>query len=307
MLGGANASTNPSDYKTPYQDRPQIMGMINQGYGSAGGRAAPTVDPAFRNAQLQQLGQLQSIASGQQQGAGELAAQRQAQNALAAQQANARMVRGSGSGMAMLGAQRQSAGIGVNAAGQAQQAAMQDQMNAQNMLAQVGAQGRSGDLGVAGMQQQQMSINDQAQLAYLSQLTGMDANQLQAQMQAYQAAGQRQGILGGLISAGAQVGGAALMHSDKNLKKDIKDGGRDVDDALSKLSPKHYSYKDPAHGEGARVGIMAQDLERSKLGRVVVFNAPAGKALDVNKALSLSLAANARLHERVSKLEKMKR
>lgn len=303
LLGGMNASTNPSNYHTPYQHQGQIEGMINSGYANAGNRQAPNIDPAFRNAQLQQMQQLQGIAAGTQQGAGELAAQRQAQNSLAMQQAGARMARGGNAGNALLGAQRQMAGIGANAAGQSQQAALQDQQAAQGLLAQVGAQGRAGDLGVGQLQQNQMSINDQAQLQYLSQLTGMDQAQLMAQIQAMQAATQQQGMLGGLLQAGGTLGGAAIMHSDERLKTDVRDGADDVDQALAALRPKSYRYRDEKHGKGERVGIMAQDLEKSKMGRLVVFEAKDGKALDVNKALSLSLAANARLHERVSKLE----
>ena len=256
MLGGMNASTNPSDYKTPYQDRGQILGQINQGFNDVRGRQAPTIDPAFRNAQLAQMGQLQGIASGQQQGAGELAVQRQGQNALAAQQAMAHMARGGNAGMAMLGAQRNAAGIGVNTAGQAQQAAMGDQMNAQGLLAGITNSGRSGDLGVAGMQQQQMGMNDQATLAYLSQLTGMDQGQLAAQMQAMQAANSKQGLAGGLLQLGGTLGGAAIM-SDESVKDDIIDGSDSVDEMLSKLHAKKYRYKDSKHGDGMRVGVMA--------------------------------------------------
>lgn len=211
IFGGMGASSNPNDYRQQYAHQGTIDNTINQGLRDTYNRAAPTIDPAFRNAQLQQLGQLQGIASGQQQGAGELATQRQAANAIAAQQAGARMARGGGAGQALLGAQRQMAGLGVNAAGQAQQAALQDQMNAQGLLAQVGAQGRAGDLGVGQLQQNQMGMNDQARLQYLSQLTGMDQNQLMAAMANMQNQQSQQGILGGLLSAGGQIGGAYMM------------------------------------------------------------------------------------------------
>lgn len=307
MLGGLGSSTNPSDYKTPYADSSQIHGVISGGLNQVQNRAAPTIAPDFRNAQLAQMGQLQGIASGQQQGAGELAVQRQAQQAMASQQAMAHMARGGNAGMAMLGAQRQGAGIGANAAGQGQMAAMQDQQGAQGLLAGLANSGRAGDLGVAGMQQQQTGQNDQATMGYLQQLTGMDQGQIAAQIAAMQANNAKSGWIGGLMQTGAQVAaGLATHHSDERLKTNIRDGRAEVDEALSHLVAKSYSYKDQKHGEGQRVGIMAQDLERSRIGRDIVYDAPDGKALDVNRALSLSLAANARLHERVSELERRK-
>jgi hypothetical protein len=48
---------------------------------------------------------------------------------------------------------------------------------------------------------------------------------------------------------------------------------------------------------------MAQDLERSAAGKRIVSETSDGKMLDVNKALSASLAASARLNERVRTLE----
>lgn len=308
LFGGLGASTNVGDYTNgaQYQSNGLIQSATGQGIAQNMGQAAPTIAPDFRNAQLAQMAQLQAIASGQQMGAGELAAQRQGQNAAAQQMAMAHMARGGNAALAQLGAQRQVAGIGVNTAGQSQQAAMQDQMNAQGTLAGITNAGRAGDLGVAGMQQNQQSINNTGALGYLGALGNMDQGQLAAATASMQAKNQQQGMLGGLMQVGGTLGGAAIMHSDEALKTNIKDAGRMVDEALSQLAAKHYSYKDEKHGKGARIGILAQDMERSEVGRSIVLDAEDGKALDVNKALSLSLAANARLHQRLSKLEASK-
>jgi hypothetical protein len=234
-----------------YQDRSQIQGIINSGLqgidnrrapqttGAAMSQAAqldPTQQAQFRQMQMNQANQLAGIAGGQQQGAGELAAQRQVSNALAGQMAMARMARGANAGAAQLGAARQSAGIGITGAGMGQQAAMQDQMNAQGMLSNALSGARGQDIGMAGqnagfqqqtnlanqsaMNQQQlanlnaqlqtMGMNDQARLGYLQQLTGMDANQLQASMQAYGLQQQNTGMFGSLLSAGGQIGAAYL-------------------------------------------------------------------------------------------------
>lgn len=198
-----------------YQDRDKILALINQGYGAGGltSYQAPQLsmpDQAFRNAQLQQLGQLQGVASGQQQGAGELAVQRQYANALAAQQAQARMARGANAALAYRNAADQSAALGSSAAGMGQQAAMQDQMNAQGMIGQTAAAGRQADFNTAnanaGYQQGAQQLNSANYLALLNSLSGMSGNQLGAQTAYAQAQQQRNdALLGAGMSAAGQV------------------------------------------------------------------------------------------------------
>lgn len=290
MFGGG--VTSPGDYykQNPYAQ--QVMGM-----GMA--QVDPTQQAQFRNAQMQQLGQLQRIAGGQQQGAGELAVQRQVQNALAAQQAQARMARGGqNAALAMRQGARNAAGIGLSGAGQAQQAAMGDQMNAQGLLANVAGQGRQQDLGLAGQ-------NAQLQQGYQQLLGNMGQGELSSMASMYGAAQQNPGMLGGLMQgAGGLLGGISDLVSDERLKTDVSDAGNDIDEMLGKLLPKAYVYKDKRHGAGKRVGIMAQDMERSKAGRTVVKERPVGKVLDVAAAISAALASAARLHHRLSKVER---
>lgn len=308
MLGGLAAGEAP---EAKFQHQGQLEGLINQGLGIAGNRQAPQVasgpQDQFRSGQMSQVGQLQGIASGQQKGAGELAAGRQAQNALAAQQAMARMGRGPNAALAARNAAQNAAGINLAASGMAQQSALQDQQMAQNALSQALGQGRGQDLQLAGqnaqLQAQTNSQNDALYQAMLGQLYGMDRDQMAQQFAAWQANKSQQGMLPGLISAGGQIGAAAAMSDARQKVLEPEDAGERVDEMLSKISPMVYSYRDQKYGEGARVGIMAQDLERSELGRGVVDETPEGKMLDVNKALSLALAAVARLNERVSELE----
>jgi hypothetical protein len=262
------------------------------------GQAAPQLNGGpqqqFRNDQMQQIGQLQGIASGQQQGAGELAVQRQVANAQAAQQAQARMARGgSNAALAYRGAANNTAGIGLAGAGQSQQAALQDQMNAQQMLGQQLNQGRQQDIGLAGQNAQlQAGQNALGMQGYL----GLGGQNLAAQ----QAAAQQQNALtGGLLNA---AGGIA-MYSDEDLKENVSDGGKAIDKMLDGIHAKSYRYKDQANGKGQRVGVMAQDMAKSPLGSSAVTHIGPHLALDVNKAVSAALAASARLHERVKSLE----
>jgi hypothetical protein len=294
LFGGLGQSTNPADYQVANPQQGAINGML----GQQAAQVDPTQQAAFRQMQLQQAQQLQAIASGQQQGAGELAAQRQVQNALAAQQAQAHMARGANSALAFRNAANNAAGIGLSGAGMSQQAAMQDQQAAQNALTGALGQGRGQDLSMAG---QNASLRQNQYGQNLGALTGLNGQQLGAQGQAMGATLGQQGIMGGLLGAA----GTVIAASDENLKTDISDAGADIDEMLSNLTAKTYRYKDEAkYGEGPRAGIMAQDLQKSKAGSALVAALPDGHlGFDVNKAVSAALASAARLNERMRKLE----
>lgn len=102
---------------------------------------------------------------------------------------------------------------------------------------------------------------------------------------------------------GAGVGVLGAIYSDERLKKDIKSGAKDADDFIASLSPKSFTYKDQRHGKGDRVGIMAQDLEKTKAGRMAVLDTPAGKQVDTAHLSGALAAATARLGERLDALE----
>jgi hypothetical protein len=216
MFGGTGKTPGDYQQQSQFQDRGQIQNYIQSGMAGVNGRTAPqaTQQSAFAPMQMNQAQQLAAIASGQQKGAGELAAQRQVQTALAGQQAQARMARGGNAALAMRNAATNQAGIGLSGAGMAQQAALQDQMNAHQLLTGALGQGRGQDqqMALANLDAQLRSrgMDDAQRIAYLQQLTGMNAAQLQAQMAAYGAGTQDKGMAGSLLAAGGQVLGAAL-------------------------------------------------------------------------------------------------
>ena len=295
LFGGMGASTNPSDYAVRNPQQGQITGMMGQGPA----QLDPSQQAQFRAMQLAQAQQLQRIASGQAQGAGELAAQRQVQNAIAAQQAQARMARGMNSGLAMRNAANNAAGIGLAGAGQAQQAALQDQSNAMGQLTGALGSARGQDIGFAGQNAQ--FANDRYN-NNLNSLTTLNGQQLNAQQNAMQTAVNQPGIAGGLLNAGGAVLGS--IFSDETLKTDVKDAASEIDAMLDHLVAKTYRYKDEAKlGAGERTGIMAQDLQKSKSGAAIVHPTPIGLALDPGKAVSAALASAARLNQRLRKLE----
>ena len=100
------------------------------------------------------------------------------------------------------------------------------------------------------------------------------------------------------------------MFSDRKVKKNIRAakssdlmGTKAIDGFLNDLYAYQYNYKDPAHGEGKQVGVMAQDLEKSQLGKQMVENTPQGKMVDYGHGLAAILASQANIHSRLKELE----
>ena len=266
MFGGMGQAPDPN--KGKFTDRDYILDQVHNGVTNAQNRDAPQatntrvapvmtgqaaqLDPSQMNsarAQAQQVADMQMrIATGQQAGAGELAAQRQAVRSAAQQQAFAASQRGGNAALAARTGARNMADIGVNAAGQAQQAAITDQANAMGQLNQNLGTMRGQDIDAAnananlkqsmnlanlsaenqrvfqqaGLDQstslanmqarlQTMGMNDQAALAYLSQLMGVNQAELAARMGQEQVALGQKGFVGDLLATGGQVAAAAAM------------------------------------------------------------------------------------------------
>ncbi len=88
---------------------------------------------------------------------------------------------------------------------------------------------------------------------------------------------------------------AAMYFSDERLKTNIEE----IDKTEIKEMKKHlkayaFNYKSSEHGKGDWVGVMAQDLEKSKLGKtLVVHDSEGNKQIDLRKVLSMFLATMA--------------
>lgn len=93
-----------------------------------------------------------------------------------------------------------------------------------------------------------------------------------------------------LIGQGAGI--AALAFSDERLKTDVSViDPKDVKEFKKSLTPYLFEYISNEHGEGQWAGVMAQDLEKSKLGKLIVVEDKDGnKQIDIKKAVSLLLA-----------------
>lgn len=72
---------------------------------------------------------------------------------------------------------------------------------------------------------------------------------------------------------------------------------------MASLRPQSYKYKDEGSDSARRPGIMAQDMEKTPEGAAIVEQTPMGKAINLNRAVSLSLASQADMQQRLKNLE----
>lgn len=114
-------------------------------------------------------------------------------------------------------------------------------------------------------------------------------------------------------SAGKDGGGKAAASSDVSLKENMnqseKSGSEMVEEFLNALKSYTYNYKDKENNgqknpEGKVTSVMAQDLEKSKLGKQMVIDGPDGKMVDYGQGMAPLFAAIAELNQRTKKLEK---
>jgi len=92
--------------------------------------------------------------------------------------------------------------------------------------------------------------------------------------------------------------------SDERLKTNVEDGSKDVRSFLDAIGTHKYDYKNDAYGEpGKHVSVMAQELEKTELGKRAVIDTPIGKVVNYGKLLPTTVAAQADLHKRLKALE----
>lgn len=315
--------------------------LYNQQALSAAGSAtlARAQDYEGLGYQRQALGSLYNTMSGAGPSVAQQQLNRGLQSAQAAQAATAASARGGGANLAAaqrLGAEQQAA-LGAQANEQAAMVRAQEVLGAQGQYGNMANAVRQASQGSLGLEQQrelayrqmaqqgdlaQLQSNaarDQARIDYAMRKAAIEAGLSEGQANRDQqmigagasAIGAGIGFVAGGPAGGAAgykageiIGGRGTRNwSDRNLKTDIRDGSNVVESALDHLKPYTYRYKDDSMGEGVRPGIMAQDMEKSAMGKRAVVPTPIGKAVDVSRGLSLALAASANLHSRLRKLE----
>jgi hypothetical protein len=263
----------------------------------------PTQQAQFRDAQMGLVGNLQGVLNGSQpsvaqiqqnQAFDQLRAQQQGQAAAAARGGNqALAMRTAANNLGTLGAQQASASALLRA---------QEQTTARGQLGDVTNSGRTSDIGLAGANQNS-AINTRAQdITQQSNLGNQalqaNSNDVNAQTAKFNQGQQKLQTMGNLVSTGA---GVLSMLSDRRLKEDIEpESTVDIRDFLNAIKPSAYRYKGAAE---PKVGVMAQDVERSGMGRTIVKNTPIGKAIDIPSATGAMLASLADLNRRLAKVE----
>lgn len=202
-----------------------------------------------------------------------------------------------------------------------------DDMARQQQSAAASARGVSNQAllnrNVAGATQEaQLGMTREVAAQKLAEQRGADAGLIQAaaaqrgvaldssksEAQLAEAASKRRADFIGNLAGSA---GTAAAGSDENMKTDIKKGSATdkIEEFLGALKSYDYKYKDKqANGrenpEGEVTSVMAQDLEKSDLGKQMVKDGPDGKEVDYGQGLAAMLAGIAELNERTKKLEK---
>lgn len=117
-------------------------------------------------------------------------------------------------------------------------------------------------------------------------------------------AGAAAGGAGGLMSLGPL---AAL--SDERCKQNAQQPSNgQLRSFMNSMEPSTFQYKDQNYSPGQHLGVMAQDVDDSKIGNAMVEQQPGGlKAINIPKALGATLASLAYLNERIDGMDKKKR
>lgn len=191
-------------------------------------------------------------------------------------------------GLATRNAQQMAGQAGQAAAAQGAQMRQGEQMQAQQML--------GGQLNtMSGQGQQAQQFKDQLD-------AGIKSENVKAANDMFG------NVFGGIMKGASAIGSAVA--SDERVKKDIKPGEHDIKSFLDNLSAHSYEYKNPSQpgaSPGEHTGVMAQELEKSKVGSQMVMDTPNGKMVDYAKGLPAILAAQAELNKRLDKIEGKKK
>jgi hypothetical protein len=159
-----------------------------------------------------------------------------------------------------------------------------EQERARALLGQVLAQQRAGDQGLLGADVDWRKALLGGEVKTLD--SGIDAAGAQFKGENLNAAATNQFNMEGAKAIGQ-------MFSDERLKEDVKPAK--LEKLAESLKGFRFRYKDQAHGEGERVGVMAQDAQKGgPIGKGMVKMDGAGRLkLDVGNAVGAALAMSA--------------
>jgi hypothetical protein len=94
------------------------------------------------------------------------------------------------------------------------------------------------------------------------------------------------------------------LASDENLKTNISPATRGINDFLAAIHAHTYNYKHPElDGAGTYTSPMAQELEKTEIGKSAVINTPRGKMVDYGRLSGVNLAASSVLYREQQRLQ----
>jgi hypothetical protein len=280
--------------------RARFLNMINQS------QQRSEAGSPFYQAQVNNLGQLQQTASGM----GPSVAQNLMNNAmdqnLAMQNSMAASARGNvNPALVQRQAMMNAGGFNQQIAAQAAQQRAAEALQARQLLAQAAAQGRGQDQAFQAQKDALAAQYEQMGLsaAMAQQQAELDAQRINAGIATGNMQSQNQ-LAGGVFTGLAGLGGL-LATSDKRAKTDVKPARKDMQAFLDAVKAHKYRYKDPdADGHGEQFSVMAQELEKTPVGKAMVIEGPDGKKqVDYGRGFGALLAAQAHLNERLKQLE----
>ena len=94
-----------------------------------------------------------------------------------------------------------------------------------------------------------------------------------------------------------------LLASDENLKENITPADYETQSFLDALKAHTFNYKDDKHGKGKFISVMAQELEKTHIGKQAVIETKDGKAVDYARLAQVHLASTSMLNKKIKQLE----
>ncbi len=116
------------------------------------------------------------------------------------------------------------------------------------------------------------------------------------------AGGASLGGFAGQLSVAPEV--AALSDEREKTKISTKKAAEKIKEFLDNLEPAEYEYKNKDYGNDKHISVMAQQLEKTDIGKKFVKDVDNKKFIDYGHALPMMMATIANIHGRLNKVEK---
>jgi hypothetical protein len=216
------------------------------------------------------------------------------------QQGLAAQARGAQGALAARGAAQNVASIGANAGAAKVQGHLGVRQNAMNAIGQQVGIARQGD-------QANVAAKDSALAAQGGLENELIKNEAEGRRERERQNTSRfnaqTGSTGDPGAGGAIASAIGSVFSDRRLKSNVTSGESALRDLMRTTNPYEYDYK-PGNGlKGRHVGVMAQDLEKSVIGRQMVTETGRGKMVNYGQGLSAMMAGLSLNDKRLAKLE----